>query len=186
MANAERYVNSLNYISIFKREQFFPKLSHRLPFNWKTPIGYMIALASEWAIIHSAILTAAIFVFFVGSAWLIICLIKDITNDLSELNITGTSLHSRRELRERFCYIIQFYSDAKQLSVALKTFDYANNINIYNIRTNHFLSSWNSIYFLHRFVDEFSQIYEFLLISFFLWSLLSIASSLLVILSQIV
>lgn len=42
------------------------------------------------------------------------------------------------------------------------------------------------LFFPHRFVDEFNKIYEYIIAMLFLWSVLSISSSLLVFLSQLV
>lgn len=90
---------------------------HRLPFDWKTPIGYLFALAAESVSAHSALFCfTPIISFFVGSAWLIICSLEDISNDLTELNGSKTSNKNPDEVKEHFCHVIRFYSDARQLS----------------------------------------------------------------------
>ena len=61
--------------------------------------------------------TATIFVSFYGaSSWLFIYMAEDIKNDMAEFNdIVKTQENvDRAELMERFCNIIQLYSDAKQ------------------------------------------------------------------------
>lgn len=91
----------------------------RLPFNWKTPIGYFVALATEYAYCYCTLMGfSPIFGFFLGSAWLASTFAKDITNDVIELSsISKTSRKKNgKELKKRFWYIIRFYSDAKQLS----------------------------------------------------------------------
>ena len=54
--------------------------------------------------------------FITGSNYLFICMAKDVTSDVAEFNdIVKTQKNpDRDELMERFCDIIQLYSDAKQ------------------------------------------------------------------------
>lgn len=59
-----------------------------------------------------------VFAVFVGSAWLENTFIEDILNDLPELNVAASE-NNDKELTERFCYIIRFYAEAKQLSVII-------------------------------------------------------------------
>lgn len=104
---------------IFAQNDILTFHFRRLPFNWKTPLGYSIAIAFEGATLHSVTLGfTPIFCIFLGSAWLEIAFIEDIANDLAEVNssIDASNGNKRRDLTERFCYIIRFYSDAKQLS----------------------------------------------------------------------
>lgn len=52
----------------------------------------------------------------IGSCWLIIAFVKDITNDLSNFKIIEMRLiKNRAELKVRFFNMIRFYSDAKEL-----------------------------------------------------------------------
>lgn len=91
----------------------------RLPFNWRTPLGYIITLAAEYTSINSAVFGfTPIISFFIGSGWFAIWIVKDITNDLSALKVKKASSNKqKRELKEKFCYIVRFYSDARELSV---------------------------------------------------------------------
>ena len=95
----------------------FLLLSNRVPFDWKTPFGYLLVWFAE-SVESSAVMTTgtAMFGFIYGSSWLFICMAKDITNDMAEFNdIVKTQENvDRAELMERFCKIIQLYSDAKQ------------------------------------------------------------------------
>ena len=143
--------------------------SLRLPYNWKTPFGYLITLAAESASTHSALFcTSPIVSFFGGWAWLAICSLKDISNDLPEL-IVGKGTHGRRkEMKKRFCSIILFYSDAKQLSEALKS-------------PIHFINELDLIC-SHRFLAEFSKINEFIISSVFLFMIFTLSCSLMVLL----
>lgn len=91
-----------------------------MPFNWKTPFGYSIALIGE-----SLAGLAMIFmggpsgVYFVGSSTLIIEFVKDITNDMSNLNVPAFNERNRKKMKKRFYNILQDFSDAKQLSKIL-------------------------------------------------------------------
>lgn len=52
----------------------------------------------------------------IGSLSVINAFVKDTSNDLSMLNVTKTSDVSDRKFDQRFCNIIQRFSDAKELS----------------------------------------------------------------------
>lgn len=89
----------------------------RLPFNWKTPLGYLVVQLSE-AMSFLSIVSCLIstLCFYAGSCWLIIAFGKDIANDLDLLNVGGASNRNRKLTRERFGKIIQIHMDVKQLS----------------------------------------------------------------------
>lgn len=93
----------------------------RLPFDWKTPLGYLATLSLEFiGAFYTAMFLVAIACFLVGSCWLLISFIEDITSDLSlltENNETsdGTS-DGTSDVIVRFYEIVQFYSDVEQLS----------------------------------------------------------------------
>lgn len=89
----------------------------RLPFNWKTPFGYLIAFSLEIASAYTMLfiaLTALCLV--VGSCWIFIGIVDDITNDLDRLNCNDETDHSEQCMKIRFFSTVQLYSDAKQLS----------------------------------------------------------------------
>lgn len=54
--------------------------------------------------------------FLIGSCWIIIVCIKDISNDLSFLKPDEISNKSAADLKEPFCNIVKLYSDVKELS----------------------------------------------------------------------
>lgn len=96
----------------------FLLLLQRLPFNAKTPIGYIFFL-----IFNSSVAFCVLFsimpaiCFLTGSCWLFILFAKDITNDLKLLEINGKLKRNRAEGKRRFCRIVRVYSDVKELSV---------------------------------------------------------------------
>lgn len=97
----------------------------------------------------------------------------DLETDLSRLNLEASA--KRRNdfvVKETFCKIVTFYSDAKQLSESYL------NIHIH-IELQLF---WN----IFRFANEFREIYKFIVTGLFLWTISTICSSLLVLQSELV
>lgn len=90
----------------------------RLPFDWRTPFGYLVTLAAEYTSINSAVFGfTPIISFFIGSGWFAIWIVKDITSDLAALKDQQVSTKRRqKELKKKFYYIVRFYSDARELS----------------------------------------------------------------------
>lgn len=103
----------------------FYSISHlafwRLPQpNWHSPFGYLIALFIELAAAFAMLFSVlTIICLLVGSCWLFIAFVEDIINDLTQLKIDEKSNATDREMKTCFSNIIQFYSDAKQLSLNL-------------------------------------------------------------------
>lgn len=91
----------------------------RLPFNWKTPIGYsfafLLASGSAFAVAYTILPTAC---FAIGSYWLAIVVVKDIINDfhLRCDKISTENGKKTRELKEHLCDVIKDITDVKQLS----------------------------------------------------------------------
>lgn len=89
---------------------------NRLPFNWKTPLGYTTAYLfgciSVYTIICSILPTICL---TVGSYWLNKAIIKDIIMDYRILNDKASDIN-QKEMLELFCKVIEDMSDSKQLS----------------------------------------------------------------------
>lgn len=86
----------------------------RLPFDWKTRLGYVIALT--YVIIAAAccqIFFSLILCFHVGFCWLIISFVKDITNDLNAS--THRYGQSDERIAQTFYGTVDFYSNLRQL-----------------------------------------------------------------------
>lgn len=91
----------------------------RLPFNTKTPLGYLAYVTFNFATTFCVIFSAVPAIcFLIGCAWLFICFGKDVKNNLPSLNVGG-KLKKRNcvEVKRHFCKIVQTYSDAKELSI---------------------------------------------------------------------
>lgn len=93
----------------------------RLPFDWRTPSGYLVAWLTQCVEGASIVATDILFLGIVfGSSWLFIVIAEDITYDVIAFNNLVTTLKTEdndsdhAELIKRFCDIIQQYMDAKQ------------------------------------------------------------------------
>lgn len=110
----------------FSIETHFCLSSHlilRLPFDYKTPFGFLLLsfVQIPWAfcIVFSAV---PVISFFIGSCWLFTSFVKDVTNDLHQLNLAGKSKRGRMNVKERFCNLVQVYTNLKELSSNLPSF----------------------------------------------------------------
>lgn len=116
----------MQFIAIFSVIWLNEKVFHfhfdRMPFNWKTPIGFLVIFLFQCVNVNNAaMIVTPTMCFFVGSCILLKSLIEDITNDLNSLNQDEqkmSKLDKRKKIaKEDFCYVIQEFSDVKQLSV---------------------------------------------------------------------
>lgn len=89
----------------------------RFPFEWRDPIGYLIALLIEYIdAYYISRIGACNLVFIFGSCWFISVLTKDV-----ELELSATNEHfklSRNEIRlnQEIYQFIGLYETGKQLS----------------------------------------------------------------------
>lgn len=89
----------------------------RLPFNWRTPFGYLMALICETcAFICMVCMGSPCVGIFIGSCWLLTAFMKDITYDLSNLSADVKLKRSKQKINAQFTSIVQDFSDAIQLS----------------------------------------------------------------------
>lgn len=94
-------------------------MQSRLPWNWKTPLGYSLGFFLEGcALLFSTLLSITIICFFVGSSWIIITFVGDITKDLKYLNIDkpNDSNEHHTAAQQPFYNIVKLYADVKELS----------------------------------------------------------------------
>lgn len=141
---------------------FYFSLLKRMPFNWKTPFGYMILLSYEGVeAIVAAMAFYPIMSIFIGSCILLKTFIEDITIDLKCLN---QKQNEKENLSEIFCNVIQNYSNVQELSEK-KRFNFIND--------GFFVSS--------RFLIKTNEIYEFIITLFFVWIVFTLCCILLII-----
>lgn len=97
-------------------ECFFFFLIKRVPFNWRTPFGYLLYVVfffvGGFCISISATTTIS---FATGSFLLFISFVEDATNDLVRLNVDKKSKSHGFEVKTRFHSAVHDYSDLKEL-----------------------------------------------------------------------
>lgn len=86
----------------------------RLPFDWKTPFGYFIAVVPQAIDVFCVVFNVPpIIGFMYGSCSLIIAFIEDITSEFKALAINERMKPNFMKMKKRFCNIIQLYTDVK-------------------------------------------------------------------------
>lgn len=120
--------------------------------------------------------------FFLGSCWLLIAFVEDITNELTLLT-TKKSLRLKqcgREFTGRFCSIVKSYSKVKELS----GFD----LKYFNFGYRYKCKRWNTQFrfISYRMIGELNIIFKYPLLMLFLFTIISVSSSLLTYLALLV
>ena len=137
----------------------------RMPFDWKTPIGYATTTAIQlgtWIFLLSS--CSCILAFMGGVCWLLIAFAEDIRKDIQNLNEERSN---NAVLKTKLKNVIEFHYTTKQLSVNLKI---SNENEI------------NETSFVFRLINDFSEIYEFIITGYYLWSISTIGCSLFLVL----
>lgn len=142
---------------------------HRIPFDWKTPFGYL----AVWIFMYASLLSATfcitpILCLSFGSAWLVQSFANAITSDLNEFNdlIEKSNKHHCNSLNKHFCTIIQDFSELKKLRADFCCWKKCRFTKI------------NQIY-CFRLVHLFNDIVKFSVTSAFLWGMLALSGSML-------
>lgn len=104
----------------------------RTPFNWQTPLRYLIVLLYQWAISFMVLLSVDMAVFFLVASCIVLkSFIEDTTNDLklfipnektsNKKGETKRNAENKMKMKMKFtfCNIIKSHSDIKQLSLNL-------------------------------------------------------------------
>lgn len=103
-----------------KKEKIKTFHSHfsRLPFDWKTPLGYFIAMVIFAEVTFYILCCGVIGVcLLVGSCWLIQAVVQDISQDQNDFNVSKKKWNQNRmEMKITFNNFIDDFSHAKQLS----------------------------------------------------------------------
>lgn len=116
-ASLRFFGTAINYFIYDLGDKSFDLLFSSLwPFNWKTPAGYVIAFAIQFAA-DMCVQTWLVptLSFFIALCWVSVAFAKDIASDVNILNVGGTSEQRQSESIEHFCKIVQLYGDARQL-----------------------------------------------------------------------
>lgn len=89
----------------------------RFLFDWKNPIGYIFAFIQEYILVMCAAMSGLCTASFgAGTCFMLIAMAKDIKTDIRFINEISETHEHRCELINQFNKIIQFHSEATQLS----------------------------------------------------------------------
>lgn len=136
----------------------------RMPFDWKTPCGYIITCLVQFQAWFFLLANCSVVLVFLGGVcWIIMAFIDDIKNDFHRLN----GIKRPVDLKFKVNSINKFHSSVIQLSVI--------SIILFMLEITCYVQ------FFTRFVHDFSDIYEIIIIGYYLWSITTICSTLLVI-----
>lgn len=92
----------------------------RLPFNWHTKFGYLLAMIIfaevTFYILYCGVVGVCL---LLGSCWLIQTIVQDVAHDVDALNVPKRKWNQNRmEMKTTFNNFINVFSSAKQLSIA--------------------------------------------------------------------
>lgn len=160
------------YVHVHKHEKFKTKtifhfffLQKRLPFNWKTPIGYALS------IVFVMLITKCVFIcvmptlcFTLGCGMLTKAFIEHLITDFNMFNkkIRKHPDHLK-QLKQDFCSIARTFSELKELSIPF-----------------HFPQLFDQpVFSFLRFMAVATELLEYIFTVAFIWSLLTLCTSLL-------
>lgn len=145
----------------------------RLPFNWKTPLGYSMAMIifaeATYYLLFCGVLMVCL---LVGCSGITQTIVRDISNDVAAFNVSKKQWNQNRmELNTKFNHFIDNYATAKQLSscnAAIKCLSIS--CHLHHV----------------RLVGAFNDIFTINFTCIFLWTLLTVCSALLAIQFELV
>lgn len=138
----------------------------RLPFEYTNPYGYFIAFSIQCATIFVMCKGCSCGLnFFIGTCTFLITIASDIKEEM--VSFTITRANSQLETKQQLSEFVDLHSNAKQLSWKKMFIEKEQNRNKkLNFRC-------------FRLFNDSVEIFELIISSFFLWSLLTICSTLL-------
>lgn len=100
----------------------FSRLLKRVPFDWRNPIGYFFAVASECIIVGYEFITIACTLSFaIGVFWLTVSTIREIQHILHSINAKAQAKKNQRmKLKVLFSELIDTHVGIKQLSIFVR------------------------------------------------------------------
>lgn len=147
------------------------KSSLRLPYNWETPLNYLMTLLMLCVVVHFMAYSAIpLICFLIESCFLMKTFVEDISKDIPLLNedvahSSNKKSTKKTQIAKHFSNMLQNHSIVKQLS---KIDFYAVMLYFYCHCTIHF-----------RFAMNFNDCYEFIIIDISIWAHSSICCTLL-------
>lgn len=90
----------------------------RLPFDWKNPIGYLLALIYISTTLFFALSCVdSVLCLAIGSSWIASELVDGITDDVRVMNgLKRKTTVNRQQLNKLFCFVLEDFSNVKELS----------------------------------------------------------------------
>lgn len=102
--------------AVIQKHLPFPPLT-RLPFNWRTPFGYLIAFSIQYVTVHNMAQIFACYVnFFFGLYQMLMSLVEDIKSELTILCEPADTNNHPIDVKQKLSEFIEFHSEVKQLS----------------------------------------------------------------------
>lgn len=119
----------------------------RFPFNWKTPLGYLIAFSSQCLQAYATISSLLPMIcYLAGSCWLLVHFARDSTHDLSLFTINSSpNKDAEGRMKEQFCNIIKFHGDLIELSFETFQFVRSGLLNVISFKCCSFHLDWSKI-----------------------------------------
>lgn len=138
----------------------------RFPFDWKNPLGYLIAITIEYIMFIFVFLYGGGEVCFgIGSFLFSVAASTDIKADLKEIGMHGVLPENRKWTLYKLSNFIQVHAQLKQLSC----------ITILQLIYFHILLSvafaFGFFFFVPRLIDDFNNIYQHKFLILTVWSL---------------
>lgn len=152
-------------------QNFIILIMFRCPFDWRTPSGYSVAWFAQFVGL-AGVITNAVLLFGIvfGSNWLFIVMADDIKSDLAAFNDNNTvevlKNRNHADLLKRFIVTMQNYVNAKQWVKSSILWIWLDLLQCHLI----------NLYLRYRCVNNFNQMCNFTLFSFFSWNMLAISS----------
>lgn len=115
------FCDVVNWWHVFKQKmlddfenQSFYAFHLRVPFNWRTPCGYLIPFTLQLISTYCSLLCCIFSMsFLIGSACILIAFAKDMENDLNAIN-ESVKTGNRIKLTKSVAVLIQFDADTKR------------------------------------------------------------------------
>lgn len=140
-----------------------------MPFDWKTPTGYLITNTFQaFSIFQISVSCSGILIFMAGVCFILIVIVEDIGNELAAQSSCEEANCKKLEEFTKKCFnTFQFYSNIKQYRHKLM-------INYGKLKNKCSMS-------FSRLAYEFSNISNIITSGYYLWSMIMICTELLII-----
>lgn len=153
---------SLEAVTFYNYTLFLDIVVRRFGFDWHNPIGYVAAFSIQVVFAMYALCELLFQTnFLIGSCWMLVSLVEDITSELQTLNKV---MENQYEYTEKFSKYIQLNFKAKEFR----------KIDCIELRLCRFVWNW-LIYLYFRLV----QAYEYNIMIHSLWSTITICGTML-------